>query len=127
MNAADIESRMAHVAGGLAKHRSVFIALGDENRQKILVALLGHYGGMRPAEIADAIGLSRPATSHHLKTLQQAGLVEMYERGTMNFYIPSGKGVRWDELTKLVAEVGALNAAAISRSDEERESAKRKE
>ena len=47
--------------------------LADPARRRI-VALIAN-GTRRPAAIADAIGLSRPATSHHLRLLVRAGLL----------------------------------------------------
>jgi DNA-binding transcriptional ArsR family regulator len=47
--------------------------LADPARRRI-VALVAN-GTRRPAAIADAIGLSRPATSHHLRLLVRAGLL----------------------------------------------------
>ena len=47
--------------------------LADPARRRI-VALIAN-GTRRPAGIADAMGLSRPATSHHLRLLVRAGLL----------------------------------------------------
>ena len=47
--------------------------LADPTRRQI-VALIAN-GTRRPAAIAGAIGLSRPATSHHLRLLVRAGLL----------------------------------------------------
>jgi DNA-binding transcriptional ArsR family regulator len=50
-----------------------FSALGDSNRRAI-VALL-HDGEKSVQEIADALPISRPAVSRHLRLLKDAGLV----------------------------------------------------
>ena len=50
-----------------------FSALGDGNRRAI-VALLRD-GEMSVQEIADALPISRPAVSRHLRLLKNAGLV----------------------------------------------------
>jgi DNA-binding transcriptional ArsR family regulator len=47
--------------------------LVDPNRRKI-VAMLS-VRAMRSSAIATAIGRSRPATSHHLRLLREAGLI----------------------------------------------------
>ena len=54
--------------------RDLLVALGNENRQLIFMALLESHGGARVGELAERAGLSRPATSHHLKVLREAGL-----------------------------------------------------
>ncbi len=50
-----------------------FSALGDGNRRAI-VALL-HDGEKSVQEIADALPISRPAVSRHLRLLKDAGLI----------------------------------------------------
>jgi DNA-binding transcriptional ArsR family regulator len=68
-----------------------FEALGDPNRRTI-VELLG--GGERSVrEIADALPISRPAVSRHLRLLKQAGLVVEEPRGTRRIYRLHDEGV----------------------------------
>ncbi|OGA15747.1 MAG: transcriptional regulator [Betaproteobacteria bacterium RIFCSPLOWO2_02_FULL_66_14] len=52
----------------------VFVALGDEHRQRILLTF---DAGERltVGQIAEVATLSRPAVSHHLKILRQAGVL----------------------------------------------------
>ena len=61
-----------------------FEALGDPNRRAI-VELLGA-GERSVQEIADALPISRPAVSRHLRLLKQAGLVVEEPRGTRRIY-----------------------------------------
>jgi DNA-binding transcriptional ArsR family regulator len=68
-----------------------FDALGDANRRAI-VELLG--GGERSVqEIADALPISRPAVSRHLRLLKHAGLVVEEPRGTRRIYRLHGQGI----------------------------------
>lgn len=68
-----------------------FEALGDANRRAI-VELLG--GGSRTVrEIADALPISRPAVSRHLRLLKEAGLVIDERRGTRRLYQLHDRGV----------------------------------
>jgi DNA-binding transcriptional ArsR family regulator len=68
-----------------------FDALGDPNRRAI-VELLG--GGARSVrEIADALPISRPAVSRHLRLLKAAGLVVEQSRGTRHIYQLHAEGV----------------------------------
>jgi DNA-binding transcriptional ArsR family regulator len=67
-----------------AAPRDPFEALGDPNRRAIL-ALLG--GGERSVhEIAEALPISRPAVSRHLRLLKEAGFVTEEPRGTRRIY-----------------------------------------
>jgi DNA-binding transcriptional ArsR family regulator len=83
----------------------IFIALGDEVRLTIIEALArnGLYDsmgndvsassgfattkiGMNVKDITEKTNLSRPAVSHHLKILKEAGLISVRQEGTANFY-----------------------------------------
>jgi DNA-binding transcriptional ArsR family regulator len=61
-----------------------FEALGDPTRRRIL-SLLGE-GDRSVREIADALPVSRPAVSKHLRLLKTAGLVTEEARGTRRIY-----------------------------------------
>jgi DNA-binding transcriptional ArsR family regulator len=61
-----------------------FEALGDSNRRAI-VELLGS-GGHSVQELADALPISRPAVSRHLRLLKEAGLVVEEAQGTRRIY-----------------------------------------
>lgn len=83
--------------------RDLLVTLGNESRQHIFMTLLENPGGMRVGALAEQAGLSRPATSHHLKILQDAGLVDHYRKGTMNFYHASARLDRWSQLARVTA------------------------
>lgn len=63
----------------------IFIALSDLNRQKIVLELAKH-DRLNVSQLDLQINLSRPAISHHLKTLKQAGIVNSEKQGTENYY-----------------------------------------
>ncbi len=63
----------------------LFQALGDPHRQSIIL-LLADNERLNVAAIAEAMPLSRPAISHHLKVLKSAGLVSMSRESRENFY-----------------------------------------
>ena len=68
-----------------------FEALGDPNRRAI-VELLGS-GGRSVGDLADALPISRPAVSRHLRLLKEAGLVVEEPRGTRRIYRLHDQGV----------------------------------
>jgi DNA-binding transcriptional ArsR family regulator len=70
---------------------AAFEALGDPNRRAI-VELLGS-GGRSVQELADALPISRPAVSRHLRLLKDAGLVVEEPRGTRRIYRLHDEGV----------------------------------
>jgi ArsR family transcriptional regulator, arsenate/arsenite/antimonite-responsive transcriptional repressor len=63
----------------------IFQALGDTFRQDI-VLLLAQHERLNVSQITEQIALSRPAVSHHLKVLLQAGLVQMERVSRENHY-----------------------------------------
>ena len=52
----------------------VFVALGDEHRQRILLTF-DRGERLTVGQIAEVASLSRPAVSHHLKILRAAGVL----------------------------------------------------
>ena len=64
---------------------TLFHALGDAARQDIIL-LLAEYESLNVNQITEHIDLSRPAVSHHLKVLKQAGLVDMVRESRENHY-----------------------------------------
>lgn len=68
----------------------LFIALGDEVRLTIVESLAGSKPldktGLNVNQITEKTHLSRPAVSHHLKILKEAGLVNVRQEGTANYY-----------------------------------------
>ena len=68
--------------------RKILTALGDEVRQHLILAMMesGDCAGMRVNDIAALTNLSRPAVSHHLQILKDAGVVRVRKEGTRNYY-----------------------------------------
>ncbi|MEA2313114.1 MAG: hypothetical protein QOE28_3082 [Solirubrobacteraceae bacterium] len=61
-----------------------FEALGDPNRRAIVELLRG--GDRSVGQLADALPISRPAVSRHLRLLKEAGLVTDRAEGTRRLY-----------------------------------------
>jgi DNA-binding transcriptional ArsR family regulator len=68
-----------------------FDALGDPHRRAI-VELLGE-GDRSVRELADALPISRPAVSRHLRLLKEAGLVLDRPEGTRRLYRLHDEGI----------------------------------
>jgi DNA-binding transcriptional ArsR family regulator len=69
-----------------------FDALGDPHRRAIVELLAG--GGDRSVqELADALPISRPAVSRHLRLLKEAGLVTDRAEGTRRLYRLHDEGI----------------------------------
>ncbi len=96
----------SELAKGFKNYQKVFIALGDETRQSIILTLLeNEQTGMRVPEITAKTHLSRPAVSHHLQILKEAGLIRMHRVGTMNYYYVDANEGCWNGLGVLIDRV----------------------
>ena len=69
-----------------------FEALGDPNRRAILQLLGENARSVR--ELADALPISRPAVSRHLRLLKGAGMVAEQADGTRRIYHLQEEGMR---------------------------------
>ncbi len=102
----ECEKQRKLLANEFGLYRKVFIALGDETRQQIFIALLQHDTvGMRVPEITEQTHLSRPAVSHHLQILKEAQLINMHRVGTMNYYYVDAAETCWGGLKELIDHV----------------------
>jgi DNA-binding transcriptional ArsR family regulator len=63
---------------------TVFKALADEKRLKILALL--RFREMCVCELTAALGLTQPNLSHHVRKLENAGLVRSEKRGKWVYY-----------------------------------------
>jgi DNA-binding transcriptional ArsR family regulator len=63
----------------------LFHALGDGARQQIIL-LLAEHERLNVSQITESMHLSRPAISHHLKVLKDAGLVGLARESRENYY-----------------------------------------
>jgi DNA-binding transcriptional ArsR family regulator len=68
-----------------------FRALADPNRRAILSAVRDRPRAV--GELAEEIGLSQQAASHHLRILQAAGLTRGERRGTRHLFVVNTNGL----------------------------------
>ena len=76
---------------GLNRLSEYYKALSDEKRL-LIVRLLG-FREMCVCELTGALGVSQPNLSHHIRKLEQAGLVKSERRGKWVFYSLVDTGV----------------------------------
>lgn len=82
------DPRVKKLASELENSRKMLTALGDESRQHLMLAMMrmGDCSGVRAVDIAERTNLSRPAVSHHLQIMKDAGLLKTRKEGTKIFY-----------------------------------------
>ena len=68
----------------------VFKAMGDENRLTILSLL--HTGERCACRLQDALNISQPTLSHHMRILLDAGLIHARKDGKWIYYSLSEEG-----------------------------------
>jgi DNA-binding transcriptional ArsR family regulator len=104
-------------------------ALADPTRRRVFEELRG---GPKPVgRIAEAVPVSRPAVSQHLKVLKEAGLVREERQGTRRIYAidPQGLGAlrRWlDQFWDRALDAFAAEIAAESEAWPPKNSNRRK-
>ena len=84
----DMKEKITELADGFSSCSKMLIAIGDETRQHLILEMMkmGNCSGVRVGEITEKTNLSRPAVSHHLQIMKDAGIVKVRKEGTMNFY-----------------------------------------
>ena len=84
-------------------------AMADPTRIQILDLLLEASGGRRPVtELADALGLSQPTVSHHLRVMADEGLVDRLQEGRQVWY-----SIAQSRMTDVFDSVRADPVAAV--------------
>lgn len=104
----DHKKEIQELSKEFASSRKLLSAIGDETRIHIIIEMMncGNCSGLRVNEITRTSHLSRPAISHHLKIMKDAGLVKMRKEGTKNYYYFD------PEQDSLQSLIGMLNHAS---------------
>ena len=76
------------IADGFKTCSKMLVAIGDETRQHLILEMIkmGKCEGVRVSEITERTNLSRPAVSHHLQIMKDAGIVRSRKEGTKIYY-----------------------------------------
>lgn len=99
--------------------RKVLAALGDENRQHLILEMMKmeDCSGARVGDITERTHLSRPAVSHHLQILKDAGILKVRKEGTKNFYYFDPDMKSFDRLIHVLQTARKLTAELPDRSE----------
>lgn len=101
--------KLRRISEKLAGCGKAITAIGDETRQRIIIALLEcGCNGMRVGAITEKTHLSRPAVSHHLQILKDADVIGMRREGTRNYYFLDAETAQWRSLLSLMQEINGL-------------------
>lgn len=89
-------NKLSELASRFKACSGILSAIGDETRQHLILEMMrmGECRGVRVGAITEKTNLSRPAVSHHLQILKDAGIVKVRKEGTKNYYYfdPESRG-----------------------------------
>lgn len=99
--------------------QKTLLALGDETRAQILLMMLsGECQGSRVVDIAKKTHLSRPAVSHHMQILKDAGIVKSRKEGTLVYYYLDPQKSEIDNMVLLFQKIQQIMKYVTDRSEE---------
>lgn len=115
------DEEIRQLAGEISGSQKILTAMGDEMRQHLILVMMtsGDCSGMRVNDIAAKTSLSRPAVSHHLQILKDAGLVKMRREGTKNYYYFNEDTGALDGLIRMLEHARNLMRALPDRSGDD--------
>lgn len=118
----ETHKQVAALADDFADCTKILTALGDETRQHLILEMMryGNCNGIRVCEITEKTNLSRPAVSHHLQILKNAGIVKMRKEGTKNYYYFDPEMESFEKLITTLQLAMDISKALPDRSGEDR-------
>lgn len=98
----------------------ILTAIGDDTRQHLILQMIkiGNCNGVRVGEITANTNLSRPAVSHHLRILKEAGIVKVRKEGTKNYYYFDPETKSLEKLIEALQLTLAISKSLPDRSGE---------
>lgn len=109
------------LAWEFASCQKLLLALGDENRQHLILEMMqmGQCSGVRVGAITERTHLSRPTVSHHLGILKDAGLIKMRREVTKNYYYFDADTQALDSLLQTLTHIQKIMRQLPDRSGSE--------
>lgn len=114
------QCNVIQLAGEFQRCQKVLLALGDENRQHLILEMMQmeDCNGVRVGEITEKTHLSRPAVSHHLQILKDAGIIKMRREGTKNYYYFDADTQAMNNLIEMLMHAKSIMKQLPDRSGE---------
>ncbi|MBS6518132.1 MAG: helix-turn-helix transcriptional regulator [Clostridium sp.] len=84
----ELNKEISVLAENFSASAKILTAIGDETRQHLILEMMkmGSCTGVRVGDITEKTNLSRPAVSHHLQIMKDAGIMKVRKEGTKNYY-----------------------------------------
>jgi len=97
-------------------NQKILTALSDETRQYLLTIMLSmECSGSRVVDIAAKTKLSRPAVSHHMQILKNAGIVKSRKEGRLIYYYLEPDNGKIENLISLLENIKEITKSAPDR------------
>lgn len=114
----EIHKQVSVLAADFASCAQILTALGDETRQHLILEMMkiDDCSGVRVGEITERTHLSRPAVSHHLQIMKNAGIVKVRKEGTKNYYYFDPKMESFERLISALQLAMEITKALPDRS-----------
>lgn len=115
-----MHKQISFLANNFASCSKILAAIGDETRQHLILEMLkiGDCNGVRVCQIAEKTNLSRPAVSHHLQIMKDAGIVKVRKEGTKNYYYFDPEAESFERLISTLRLAMDISKALPDRSKE---------
>lgn len=115
------QEEVRRLAERFASCSRILTAIGDETRLHIILEMMkmGNCSGVRVGEITEKTNLSRPAVSHHLQIMKDAGIVKVRREGTKNYYYFDPEMEAFERLTAALQLAMEISKALPDRQGEE--------
>ena len=110
----DMRNEIASLAAEIQGTQKILLALGDEMRQHLILVMME--SGMRVNDIAAKTFLSRPAVSHHLQILKDAGIIRVRREGTNNYYYSDADAEAMNQLIGMLKHAQQIMSELSDRS-----------
>ena len=109
------------VAENFSGCAKILTAIGDETRQHLILEMMkmGDCSGVRVGEITEKTNLSRPAVSHHLQILKEAGILKVRKEGTKNYYYFDPDTQMIERLAETLELIARITKSLPDRSGED--------
>lgn len=111
---------MEKLALDFKKNQKALTAVGDETRQYLIMIMMqSECNGSRVIDIAKNSTLSRPAISHHMQILKNAGIVKSRKEGRFIYYYLDPAAAYVDDLINLLKKVKEMVKLCPNRTVED--------
>lgn len=116
----DINDKVRELTDRFAACSKILTVIGNETRQYLILEMMkmDTCRGVRIGEITKKTNLSRPAVSHHLQIMKNAGIVKVRKEATKNYYYFNPEAEAFEQLISALQLAMEISKELPDRSNE---------